>query len=83
LTSSPIACTFKHGKEKRPFATEKQRKGGKYRHIGCGYFRSYRQSDTGDEVRYIMTISRNTLLDFALGCFIFSTLVFAVLFFLK
>jgi hypothetical protein len=30
-----------------------------------------------------MTISKNTLLNFALGCFIFSTLVFAILFFLK
>jgi hypothetical protein len=30
-----------------------------------------------------MTISRDKLLNFALGCFIFSTLVFAVLFILK
>jgi hypothetical protein len=61
--------------------------------MGCGYFRSYRRPcrfdfryrhpDNGDEMRYIMTISRNTLLNFALGCFIFSTLVFAVLFVLK
>jgi hypothetical protein len=30
-----------------------------------------------------MTISKNMLINFALGCFIFSTLVFALLFFLK
>lgn len=30
-----------------------------------------------------MTLSKNTLMNFALACFMFSTLVFAVLFILK
>jgi hypothetical protein len=30
-----------------------------------------------------MTIHKNTLLNFALGCFIFSTIVFAILFIIK
>jgi hypothetical protein len=91
LTISPIAGIFKYGKENRPFTTKKQRKGRKCRPMGCGYFRSYRcpyrldfryrHPDYDDEGRYIMTISKNTLLNFALSCFIFSTLVFAVLFF--
>jgi hypothetical protein len=30
-----------------------------------------------------MTISKHTLINFALGCFIFSTVVFAILFIVK
>jgi hypothetical protein len=40
--------------------------------------------DDGAQIRgTLMTISEGRLLHFALGCFIFSTIVFAVLFVLK
>jgi hypothetical protein len=39
-------------------------------------------TDPGDR-KSVVFVSKNTLLYIALGCFIFSTLVFAVLFFLK
>jgi hypothetical protein len=82
-----------YGKEKNACAAEKWGEAEKRFHMDRGYFRfnrrpcrpdsRYRHPDNGDEVRYAMTISRNTLLNFALGCFIFSTIVFAILFILK
>jgi hypothetical protein len=93
LTETTPCISIKHGKEKRAPSAQKEREAGNSPNMDGGRVRSDRRPcrfnfrnrhpDNGDEARCAMTISRDKLLNFALGCFIFSTLVFAILFILK